>query len=682
MRIFRIGLFVLLCATAFQTASGFATKHVVILIMDGARFTETWGDASHANIPNIAALASQGTIFTNFRTTIPGNIAITETCPGHARITTGTIQNIANNGTELPSQPGIFQEYLKQKMAPASSAWLITSKDKLFVLSNSSAPGWNNQYRPLFNSGVNGDGTGGYREDNLTQPIVLQKLQADKPALMLVNYKGPDAMGHANNWDGYLAAIREVDGYVREVWDLIQATPGLKDSTVMFVLPDHGRHTNDFTSHGDDCEGCCHLFCLALGSNIKGGMTNTTMREQRDFAPTIGRLLGFSMAAAQGVVMSEILDTVTTDDTPPQIVETAPGDTVCSTAVTLSATTDEPARLRWSLADQSYAAMPNQFGDGEGTREHRTTVIVEHGRDYTCYVRAIDDRGNAMPASAVISFHVDTTFTLVAWNQNGYDPARAAWRSGPAELGYGDGDEATTVSFGPSSNARYITTYFRSEFQISDPAATGDLGLTIRYDDGAVIYINGQELTRINMPDGTITNETRSATVGADNAEQTLTVPRSLLRNGTNAIAVSVHQQDVVSTDISFDLALSGGGSTQIGRGATWYYWDQGTTPVPMLYRDQTTVTMRTPGVTGIVDSQMRVSVSQGMAVFRLATPSAADGILQLYDCTGRIVAYRQVSKNSIRVAMPTEGLATGLYVAALEQDGATCRVPLIIEGR
>lgn len=216
------------------------------------------------------------------------------------------------DGTVLPTQPSIFQQYIQQKSTPATSGWVITSKDKLFILSNSSATGWRNLYRPSFNCGVNGDGTGGYREDSVTQPLVLQKLISDKPALMIVNYNSPDAMGHAANWAGYLAAIREVDRYVKQIWDTVQATPALKDSTVLFIVNDHGRHTTDYTSHGDACEGCCYLLCLAIGSNIRVGMTDTITREQRDYAPTIAKLLGFTMSTATGVVMTEILDTSVT----------------------------------------------------------------------------------------------------------------------------------------------------------------------------------------------------------------------------------------------------------------------------------------------------------------------------------------------------------------------------------
>src|SRR5439155_26286496 len=49
-----------------------------------------------------------------------------------------------------------------------------------------------------------------------------------------------------------------------------------------------------------------------------------------------------------------------------------------------------------------------------------------------------------------------------AWKATSFNDS--TWKSGPAQLGYGDGDEATVVAFGPDPNNKYITTYFRRSF--------------------------------------------------------------------------------------------------------------------------------------------------------------------------------------------------------------------------
>lgn len=134
----------------------------------------------------------------------------------------------------------------------------------------------------------------------------------------------------------------------------------------------------------------------------------------------------------------------------------------------------------------------------------------------------------------------------------------AGWAAGNAELGYGDNDEATKVSFGPSSSAKYATTYFRQKFTVSgtDFAA---LKLRLLRDDGAVVYLNGVEVFRSNMPTGDITYGTyASSTVDGEN-ERTFVetvLPKTAVLMGENIIAVEIHQDRPSSSDISFNLEL------------------------------------------------------------------------------------------------------------------------------
>src|SRR6186997_3428099 len=85
-----------------------------------------------------------------------------------------------------------------------------------------------------------------------------------------------------------------------------------------------------------------------------------------------------------------------------------------------------------------------------------------------------------------------------AWRGVAFDDS--SWAQGPAELGYGDGDEATLVSFGNNASAKFITTYFRTSFEADGVASFSGLLLRLRRDDGAVVYLNGSEVHRANMP--------------------------------------------------------------------------------------------------------------------------------------------------------------------------------------
>jgi hypothetical protein len=144
-----------------------------------------------------------------------------------------------------------------------------------------------------------------------------------------------------------------------------------------------------------------------------------------------------------------------------------------------------------------------------------------------------------------------------AWQQPGFNDN--SWESGHAQLGYGDGDEATVLSYGGDPSHKYITYYFRKTFNVTDPDEKPAITIGIVRDDGAVVYINGTEAFRSNMPSGTITYLTLAAHTISGDAEDIFNnyqVPSSMLQSGVNTIAVEIHQRSETSSDISFDLRM------------------------------------------------------------------------------------------------------------------------------
>lgn len=146
-----------------------------------------------------------------------------------------------------------------------------------------------------------------------------------------------------------------------------------------------------------------------------------------------------------------------------------------------------------------------------------------------------------------------------AWRTNGFNDG--GWKSGKARLGYGDPGMATTIGFGLDSNNKYITTYFRNRFTVAGLSRVTDLTARLSRDDGAVIYVNGIEVARSNMPEGNITSAT-TANSAAGGADETIffdiPLDRGVLREGENVIAVEVHQSGAGSSDLGFDLELVG----------------------------------------------------------------------------------------------------------------------------
>jgi hypothetical protein len=287
-------------------------RHVIVAVIDGPRWSETWGDPTHAHIPVMAhEMAPHGALYTEFL-----NSGWTYTNCGHTALTTGIYEPIDNNGNQLPANPSFFQRFRAAAEQPAESCWVICSKDKLNILGDTSDPAWKGKQLPSVDCGRPGRGPkGGYRDDPDTMAVVGQVLTKHRPALMLINLRQPDSSGHGKDWPGYLRAIEDCDRLLGAMWTAIQADSELRDQTDLFITNDHGRHLDGhldgFVSHGDDCDGCRHISLLAIGPDIPKGVTIPTRRRQIDLAATVAWLAGVDLPGSPGEVMHELVGPAT-----------------------------------------------------------------------------------------------------------------------------------------------------------------------------------------------------------------------------------------------------------------------------------------------------------------------------------------------------------------------------------
>jgi hypothetical protein len=150
----------------------------------------------------------------------------------------------------------------------------------------------------------------------------------------------------------------------------------------------------------------------------------------------------------------------------------------------------------------------------------------------------------------------------VAWISPAFNDS--AWKSGPAPLGYGDANgqlPATTVGYGPDLNNKFITTYFRRGFSVASPESVTDLVVSVQRDDGVLVYLNSVPIFTNNMPAGPI-NYLTTAVVAVGGTDETTfysqSVDPALLVSGLNVLAAEIHQANGTSSDIIFDLELSG----------------------------------------------------------------------------------------------------------------------------
>lgn len=182
--------------------------------------------------------------------------------------------------------------------------------------------------------------------------------------------------------------------------------------------------------------------------------------------------------------------------------------------------------------------------------------------------------GNSSPVG-LVNFgdswkYLDNNTRPANWQTTAYNDA--AWVSGASELGYADAP-ATTVSYGPDANNKYVTTYFRKTFNITGLTGYNNFTLNVVRDDGVVVYINGTEVARDNMPGGTPAHGTFASTAISGTGETTpisFSLSTCSFVEGTNTIAVEMHQSDLTSSDLSFNLELTGnvgGGTPTLSRG-------------------------------------------------------------------------------------------------------------------
>ena len=196
--------------------------------------------------------------------------------------------------------------------------------------------------------------------------------------------------------------------------------------------------------------------------------------------------------------------------------------------------------------------------DDYTTRHYHTNFkLSKNGEQLGLYMAGQVSKDTLIYKNSGWNYYCGSSTPDLSWMNNDYDDS--GWSYGLAELGYGDGDEETIVDYGPYSDNKYITTYFRHSFSVEDSENISAVVLDIKRDDGALIFLNGNEINRSNMPPGDINHDTyaSSSVSGAD--EETFfqtSLSVSGLIQEQNVIAVEIHQRSSSSSDISFDLEL------------------------------------------------------------------------------------------------------------------------------
>ena len=173
-----------------------------------------------------------------------------------------------------------------------------------------------------------------------------------------------------------------------------------------------------------------------------------------------------------------------------------------------------------------------------------------------------EERSNAVQSQVIIPTGDEWKYQDLGddlgteWIRDDYDDGH--WASGHAQFGYGDGDETTIVDDGGDPGNKHITTYFRKTVEIPAGNRTVSCTISLLVDDGAVAYLNGHEIVRINLPDGEIRYSTTTPIYNPyENIFRRYAVPVEWLEPGPNTLAVEIHKNSPYGSDLSFDCTMT-----------------------------------------------------------------------------------------------------------------------------
>lgn len=133
--------------------------------------------------------------------------------------------------------------------------------------------------------------------DVFTHYQSMQYLQTKKPKILYIAYGETDEWAHHGQYRDYLNAAKQVDQWIGDIWNYIQADPFYKNNTFLFITTDHGRGDlvkTEWTDHGASIKGANEIWFAVMGPGIApaGEIKTAAQFYQKQFAQTMAGLLG------------------------------------------------------------------------------------------------------------------------------------------------------------------------------------------------------------------------------------------------------------------------------------------------------------------------------------------------------------------------------------------------------
>jgi hypothetical protein len=335
-------------------------KIVVVTFGGGARDEETFTLEGQENIPHLMReFIPQGTFFTQVvNRGILGHYVAT------ASLATGAYETINNFASLPPENPTVFEYYRKNLKRPLSDAWVVAPSNGFNRIGESSHRSYgaglgasvilpkhllaaatsgrsadyqhllrDNYETPFYASELGGsefdlqqlemvlrlsvDDFKAHAQtlsspDELSVYIVRQLIRQVAPSLLWITLHDID-IAHAGAYSLYVEGIRRTDRLCSDLWKTLQSEPEYAGKTTLFILPDFGRDSdgdaggNGFQHHRTGDALSRTTWMMVVGPGIRQGVVFDRALESTDLVPTLGQMLGFSPAFAQGKPISELL---------------------------------------------------------------------------------------------------------------------------------------------------------------------------------------------------------------------------------------------------------------------------------------------------------------------------------------------------------------------------------------
>ena len=352
----------LLGASPFLRGEKAAKKRKVIVVTfgGGARDQETFAPEGQQNIPHLMReLIPQSSFFTQ---------VVNQGILGHyvatASLATGVYETFNNFSTVPPEHPTVFEYFRKDLRRPPSDAWVVAPsngfnriggsdcrsygpgvsarvvlpKHLLSVAGSGSSAGYEHLLRDNYETPLHTPPIGGGEfelqqlemilklsvddfmayartvssPDELSMFIVKRLMQQESPSLLWVTMHDID-IAHSGAYSLYIDAIQRTDRLCAELWKTVQSEPEYAGNTTMFILPDFGRDAdadaggNGFQHHRTGDAASRTTWMMALGAGVRQGAVYDRPMQSINLVPSLGALMGFSAAQAQGRPIAELL---------------------------------------------------------------------------------------------------------------------------------------------------------------------------------------------------------------------------------------------------------------------------------------------------------------------------------------------------------------------------------------